>query len=211
MKMLSARRLAALVLAVLPFALSAQELPWPKEFYFEPDTQVASPLELYPGSDDATVDRLIEARRKGRRDANLATAQLAGISYRLGDPATGNALYEEAKQRPDNARQRDSLHWNHGWDLYRSGDIAAALEQWRIAGAERLRGPAWLPPTLALGLWQLDRREEAVRWYAAAVRTEPGLWTTPDLERLLPDWTADDRAVLAEVAEAWRAAPPSWP
>lgn len=211
MKMLSARRLAALVLAVLPFGLSAQELPRPKEFYFEPDAHVTRPLELYPGSDDATVDRLIQARRGGRRDANLATAQLAHISYALGDPETGNALYQEAKKRPDSSRQRDSLHWNHGWDLYRIGDIAGALGEWRIAGAERLRGPAWVPPTLALGLWRLDRRDEAVRWYAAAVRTEPGLWTVPDLDRLLPDWSAEDRAVLAEVAEAWRAAPPSWP
>lgn len=211
MKMFSARRLAVLVLAVLPFGLSAQNLPWPKEFYFEADAHVTQRLELYPGSDDATVDRLIQARRNGRRDANLATAQLAHISFGLGDPETGNALYQEAKKKPDSSRQRDALHWNHGWDLYRMGDFTGALEQWRIAGAERLRGPSWLPPTLALGLWQAGRRDEAVRWYAAAVRTEPGLWTTPDFERLLPDWAADDRAVLAEVAGAWRAAPPSWP
>ena len=50
--------------------------------------------------------------------------------------------------------------------------LTEALQKWRIAGAERLKGPAWLPPTLALGLWQLDRRDEAIRWYAAAVRTE---------------------------------------
>ena len=54
-----ARRLAALVLASLSFGLCAQDLPWPKEFYFEPDTDVARPLELYPGSDDATVERLL--------------------------------------------------------------------------------------------------------------------------------------------------------
>ena len=206
-----ARRLAALVLATLPFGLCAQSLPWPKEFYFEPDADVARPLELLPGSDDATVERLMQARQKGRRDANLATAQLAHLSYAAGRADTGAALYAEAKQRPDNARQRDALHWNHGWDLYRSGDIAGALEQWRVAGIERLKGPAWLPPTLALALWQLDRRDEAVRWYAAAVRTEPTLWTSPDLARLLPDWTAADRAVLAQVAAAWQAAPPPWP
>src|SRR5690606_12460102 len=128
-----------------------------------------------------------------------------------GRPETGAALYQEALQRPDNARQRDALYWNHGWDLYRSGDVAGAIEQWRIAGAERLKGPAWLPPTLALGLWQRDRRDEAVRWYAAAVRTEPGLWTTPYLQRLLPEWSQADRDVLAQVASAWKSAPPSWP
>lgn len=203
--------LGALMLAAIPLGLQAQEIPRPKEFYFEPDADVARPLELIPGNDDATVDRLLHARDRNRRDATLAIAQLARIAYEGGRPETGAALYAEALSRPDNARMRDSLYWNHGWDLYRSGDVAAALEHWRIAGAERLKGPSWLPPTLALGLWQLGRRDEAVRWYAAAVRTEPGLWQSPDLARLLPDWTAADRAVLAEVAAAWRAAPPTWP
>ena len=43
------------------------------------------------------------------------------------------------------------------------------------------------------------------------LRTEPTLWTWPDLVRLLPDWTDEDRAVLARVAEAWKVAPPPWP
>ena len=206
-----ARLAGALVLGFASFALWAQELPRPKEFYFETDAETARPLELLPGSDDATVEQLLRVRERGRRDTALATAQLARISYAAGRTDMGAALYAEAKQRPDNARQRDALHWNHGWDLHRAGDHAGALEQWRIAGAERLKGPAWLPPTLALGLWKLDRRDEAVRWYAAAVRTEPQLWSSPDLARLLPAWSDADRAVLAEVAAAWQAAPPSWP
>lgn len=206
-----ARILGALVLASIPFGLVAQDVPPPREFYFEVDTEVARPLELYPGSDDATIERLMQTRARKRRDAALATAQLAHISYATGRSDTGAALYAEAKQNPDGARMRDALHWNHGWDLYRTGDLSGALEQWRIAGAERLKGPSWLPPTLALALWQLDRRDEAVRWYAASVRTEPRLWQSPDLAQLLPGWTEADRAVLAEVAAAWQAAPPSWP
>lgn len=210
MNRILARLLGAAMIVLLPSALWAQEIPKPKEFYFEEDA-LARPLELYPGSDDATIERLLAVRQRGRRDAALATAQLARISYAAGRPETGAALYAEALEAPDNARQRDALHWNYGWDLYRSGDIPAALEQWSLAGASRLKGPGWLPPTLALGLWQLDRRDEAVRWYAAAVRTEPRQWTSPDLERLLPDWTDADRAVLAEVAAAWQANPPVWP
>jgi len=206
------RRLGAILLVLLPFGLWAQEMPRPKEFYFEADTEVVQQLQLYPGSDDATVERLLKARERGRRgEAALASAQLAHIAYASGRSETGGALYSEAIARADGSRMRDALHWNHGWDLYRSGDVAAALEQWRIAGAERLKGPSWLPPTLALGLWKLDRRDEAVRWYAAAVRTEPRQWRAPDLEQLLPDWTAADRATLAEVAAAWQADPPAWP
>lgn len=212
MKRFFARHLGAAVLVLFPFAVCAQEIPRPKEFYFESDSEVTRSLELLPGSDDATVEHLLKARERGRRgEGALASAQLGRIAYASGRAGTGAALYSEALARADGARMRDSLHWNHGWDLYRSGDVAAALEQWRIAGAERLKGPAWLPPTLALGLWQLGRRDEAVRWYAAAVRTEPRLWQAPDLARLLPDWTEADRALLAEVAAAWQADPPAWP
>ncbi|HEY9540949.1 MAG TPA: tetratricopeptide repeat protein, partial [Luteimonas sp.] len=98
------------------------------------------------------------------------------------------------------------------WDLYRAGDAAAALSRWREAGIETYNNPGWVPPTLALGLWTLDRREEAVQWYAAAVRTEPMHWRDPaNLPALLPDWREEDRAKLAEVAAAWAKAPPSWP
>lgn len=200
-----------MVLAMLPAVLHAQDLPRPKEFYFEPDADVTRPLELSPGSDDATIERLLQVRKRGRRDGVLATAQLARLSYAAGRAETGAVLYDEAKQGAENARMRDALHWNHGWDLYRSGDFAGALRQWQVAGVERAKGPAWLPPTLALALWRLERRDEAVRWYAAAVRTEPGLWTSPDLARLLPDWEEGDRAALAEVAAAWQVARPAWP
>lgn len=72
--------------------------------------------------------------------------------------------------------------------------------------------PVRVPPTLALVLWTLDRREEAVRWHAAAVRTEPLRWRDlAHLASLLPDWREQDRATLAEVAAAWKAAPPAWP
>ena len=180
----SARRLAVLVLALLPFGLSAQNLPRPKEFYFESDADVARPLELYAGSDDATVERLLQARRNGRRDATLATAQLAHLSYVGGRPETGAAC-TGALQRPDNARPRDALYWNHGWDLYRSGDVAVAIEQWR-SRRRALKGPAWLPRR---------SRSDCGSWTAATRRgagTPPpshraGLVTTPDLQRLLPE------------------------
>ncbi len=204
-------RLFGAMLLLLPFALSAQSLPNPKEFYFEDDAQVARPLVLLPGSDDATVDKLLETRSRNRRDVDLATAQLARISYAAGGYENGAKLYAEALAASRGSRIQPAIHWNHGWDLYRAGDAAAALEQWRLAGMERLKGPSWLPPTAALALWSLGRRDEAVRWYAAAVRTEPGLWQSPDLARLLPEWRDEDRALLAEVVAAWRAAPPAWP
>jgi len=51
-----------------------------------------------------------------------------------------------------------------------------------------------------------------VQWYAAAVRTEPNLWSDPaNFARLLPAWNDSERSKLAEVHAAWQANPPSWP
>src|SRR3546814_13837828 len=94
--------------------------------------------------------------------------------------------------------------------MCRGGDVAAALSRWREAGIETYNIPGWVPTTLSIVLWTLDRREEAVQWYAAAVRTEPMHWRDPaNLPALLPDWREEDRAKLAEVAAAWAQAPPS--
>jgi len=197
---------------LFPLVLHAQSLPKPKEFYFDEDALTTRPLVLVKSSDEAAQQRLLKVMNGNGRDANLAAGQLAHIAYAGGRADIGGALYSRAlvSVGGNNALSRPLL-WNQGWDLYRSGDAEGALASWQKAG-EVFNNPAWVPPTLALALWTLQRRDEAVQWYAAAVRTEPLRWRDPaNLPALLPDWREQDRAKLAEVAAAWRTAPPSWP
>lgn len=212
------RRAGALALPLafvllLPLALHAQSLPAPKEFYFDGSGSTTQPLVLLPGNDAAVQERLLKAMKGHGRNAELATAQLAHIAYASGRAETGRALYARVLSAlGNNSQLRAPVLWNYGWDLYRSGDAESALARWREAGIDTYNNPSWVPPTLALGLWTLDRRDEAVKWYAAAVRTEPLRWNDPaNLAALLPEWDATDLAKLAEVAAAWKAAPPSWP
>ncbi|MDR7193938.1 tetratricopeptide (TPR) repeat protein [Luteimonas terrae] len=199
----------------LLFALNvgAQTLPAPAEFYFDDDTRTASPVVAITGDDDQTHARLMQLIDRNARNADQARAQLAQALMRSGREDTGRAMYAQALASLSvRSNQRSTVHWNYGWDLYRSGHHQEALDQWRQALEGRLVRPSWAPPTLALALWSNDRREEAVRWYAAAVRTEPTLWSDPArYPTLLPDWTAAERATLAEVFAAWQAAPPAWP
>lgn len=203
----------ALLLACLfPLSLQAQSLPAPEEFYFDEDALTTRALVLLPGEDEATQQRLAKAMKGRGRDADLATAQLAHIAHASGRTELGASLYARALAGVgNNDSLRRPLLWNQAWDRYRSGDAEGALALWREVGVDAFNNPAWVPPTVAMALWALDRRDEAVRWYAAAVRSEPGLWTQPDLARLLPDWREQERATLGEVAAAWRAAPPAWP
>lgn len=203
--------LAAVACLAWSFTATAQNLPSPKEFYFDVDEH-AAPIVVATGEGDALVEALVKERKGSGRRAIEATAQLAHVAYAQGRPELGAALYDQALQETDPNRSlgRD-ISWNYGWDLYRKGDYQQALECWVPLVSSSLGGPSWIPPTLALVLWQLDRKEEAIQWYAAAVRTEPMRWGTPNqYVTLLPAWSQADRDLLAQVQAAWAANPPAF-
>jgi tetratricopeptide (TPR) repeat protein len=208
---MKSRLLLAAALIAAAGAVSGQEMPRPVEFYFDADAAAMRPvLDLRDRSEPAIARLMRQVER--RPDAHLETAQLAHFAMGAGRHDLGRQLYARALTGIDlnNALWRP-VKWNYGWDLYRAGDAAGALAQWREIVARGGTG-AWMPPTLALALWTTGRREEAVRWYAAAVRTEPGQWSTPARHAaLLPQWREAERALLAEVQAAWAASPPAWP
>ncbi|MGY1522038.1 tetratricopeptide repeat protein [Luteimonas sp. A482] len=208
-----ARRLYLFVLlAGLCAGAGAQSLPRPAEFYFDEDSS-ARPIVAIEGNNEATVAQLVRMMERGGRNAEQAVPQLAHLSMAAGRTETGMALYAQGLASSSEGSQRHrSLQWNQAWDLYRAGDVEAALPLWLQASSNRVVKPSWVPPTLALALWKLGRREEAVAWYAAAVRTYPDRWTNAGaLPGLLPDWSDDDRATLVEVLAAWSQNPPAWP
>ncbi len=190
----------------------AQSLPKPAEFYFDADATTTRPIVAVKETGDAAVQKLLKAIERNPR-AKGEHAQLAHLAMEGGRIEVGKDLYARAFARiaSGDALWRP-LVWNYGWDLYRSGDAAGALEQWQQLVALRRSNASWVPPTLALGLWTAGRKDEAVQWYAAAVRTEPQLWRDPaNFPRLLPDWRDDERAVLAEILAAGAENPPQWP
>ena len=198
-------------LAFYGFAAQAQGLPKIKEFYFDPDAGTVRKIVVVQAEGEALTAQLVSMRERGRKSVE-ATAQLAHVAM-AGDRAElGNTLYKEAVQSSQlNSSLGRAVRWNYAWDLYRQGEATQALALW----AELASGfgePAWAPPTLALALWSADRKGDAVKWYAAAMRTEPNLWNDPaNYPKLLPDWREEDRKRLAEVYAAWTADPPAWP
>lgn len=191
---------------------SAQSLPRPAEFYFDADAGTTRPIVAVRDTGDAAVQKLLKAIERNPR-AKQEHAQLAHLAMEGGRTDLGREFYARALRL---VNETDSLWrpvvWNYGWDLYRSGDAAAALEQWQKLLQQRRSNAGWIPPTLALALWANERREEAVAWYAAAVRTEPQLWRDPaNFPQLLPDWRSEEHATLADVHAAWAANPPAWP
>lgn len=204
---------AALAASVM--TAQAQSLPKPKEFYFDADTVAARPLVAISDASqgDALAEQLVKMMERGRKSVE-ATSQLARIAFRSDRIELGKTLYRQALDRAGGAGSSmgRAVIWNYGWDLLHAGDAAGALGQWGMLAGSTLGAPSWIPPTLALGLWQAGQKDEAVQWYAAAVRTEPDQWSNAaNFATLLPDWSVQDRDVLAQVLAAWQAAPPAWP
>lgn len=190
----------------------AQSLPKPAEFYFDADPTTTRQIVAIKETGDAAVQKLLKAIDRDPR-AKEEHAQLAHLAMEGGRTDLGKDLYTRTFARigSSDALWRP-LVWNYGWDLYRNGDAAGALAQWQQLVASRRSNASWVPPTLAMALWTAGRKEEAVQWYAAAVRTEPQLWRNPaNFPRLLPDWRDVERATLADVHAAWVADPPKWP
>lgn len=202
----------AAVLAVAATAVHAQSLPKPAEFYFDADANALRPIVAVRDTGDAAIQKLLKAIERDPR-AKAEHAQLAHLAMAGGREDVGREMYARALARIDRSDVMwRALMWRYGWDLYRVGDAAGALAQWRALQAARSVNAAWMPPTFALALWTAGRRDEAVQWYAAAVRSEPQQWaTTAGYPRLLPDWRDAERATLAEVHAAWAANPPRWP
>jgi len=201
----------ALGLALCSLLAQAQSLQAPKEFYFDEDAKTTRVIVAIPGEGDTVVDRLAAnvARKPGDVESH---AQLAQIAMQSGRFELGDGLYRDAQRNAGgNQRLARTVTWNYGWDLYRAGEYQRALEQWHKLLGGWPSTPSWQPPTLALVLWKLGHKPEAVAWYAAAVRTEPQQWSSAaNYARLLPDWREEDRAALAEVLAAWQADPPAW-
>jgi len=203
--------LAAGLAAALP-AFSQERLVPRSEFFFDADSRTTRLITAERGSGDALVDRLGKAVARNPRDAEAA-AHLAHVAMEGGRPELGQELYARAQALVDaNHALYRPLRWNYGWDLYRTGDAEGALAQWQGLVGERAVSATWMPPTFALVMWTLGRREEAVHWYAAAVRSEPALWSTADsYAELLPDWRPSELETLGEVRQAWQQDPPQWP
>ncbi|MGY4514480.1 tetratricopeptide repeat protein [Lysobacter sp. HA18] len=206
-----ARTLLAAALLALAGTVSAQALPRQVEFYFDADALSQRPVLEIKDRSQTAIDRLMRSVERNA-EHTLEAAQLAHFAMQTGRNELGLSLYGRAMSGMDsNNGLWRPVKWNYGWDLYRSGDAAGALREWSDLGNRGIAS-SWMPQTLAIALWKLGRKDDAIRWYAAAVRTEPTQWSTAaQYAQLLPQWKDDERATLAEVRAAWAANPPKWP
>lgn len=206
------RILLLAALLAIPAGGLAQTMPRPAEFYFDADAHTVKPVVAINETGEPAMQKLLAIIERKPR-AHAEAAQLAHMAMQAGRTEVGRSLYQRALGglSESNILWRPVM-WNYGWDLYRAGDAQGALRQWHALLTARGITASWMPQTLALALWSVERKDEAVKWYAAAVRSEPDQWRgTARYAELLPDWSEAERATLAEVQAAWVENPPAWP
>lgn len=102
--------------------------------------------------------------------------------------------------------ERAHTHWSYGWALFNVGDDACALRQWQQAAKISGGHPYWLPYAVAESYWRLGRRQLALRWYGAAVRSQPSRWGSVASIRASTygrNWSDEQRDMLIEMFHAW--------
>lgn len=203
---------SALAAALASGPAGAQSLPKPNEFYFDADAQTARPVIAVRETGEAAMDRLAKILERKSHAPNEA-AQLGHLAMEAGRTELGRQLYARALREVDSGSTYwRSINWNYAWDLYHAGAAEDAFRILVTLHNARSVNAGWMPPTYAVVLWSLGRKDEALQWYAAAVRTEPDQWRDSSrYAELLPNWREADRATLAEVQKAWAANPPAWP
>lgn len=203
---------ATLILALLLAPLSA--------FAAEARTAVPPPAEKYLDPDpfsraDQTVDlNGMENPLKGL-DARIAAdptdfhlfVERGYLKADRGDVKGAQADYAQAvKAAGDNAHELRFAHWSHGWALLGLELPEASLAEWRES--EKLHGghPYWVPYTYAMGLWAAGRNDEAVAYYAAAVRSFPERWGSRETVRTHSSkMKPEEQALLLAVFNEWEA------
>src|SRR5262245_53661001 len=108
---------------------SAQALPKPAEFYFDADANATKPVVAVKETGEVAMHKLAKILERDS-NADAAAAQLAHMAMEAGRNDLGRQLYTRALRGLDSGDGIwRAVVWNYGWDLYRSGDDTAALEQ----------------------------------------------------------------------------------
>lgn len=122
----------------------------------------------------ATLIRALKARlRRNPSDAD-ATMDLGLLAAQSGD---GFAHYFERAEAlvDDDSNRRRRLAWARGHACAAGGDAECALRHWHAAASAFGGDARWVPAAYSYALWGLGRTEQAIDWYAAAVRADARL------------------------------------
>lgn len=148
-------------------------MPLPSQVFDAEDPALSPALPADPGQNDfdrrKTLKRLAEA---GDTQA-AARIELAVLAMHSGRAGVAGSELDKARAviPPGDAVLIRRWHWLKGHVCAMDDDFDCALAEWHQA-SRSLPSATWLPKHYAFALWGLDRKEQAITWYSAAVRAD---------------------------------------
>jgi tetratricopeptide (TPR) repeat protein len=193
--------LPAFLLFVFTLPLSAAELPVPLASHY-PDRDTQAQIRVPQLEDEARFKQLQRSARRGQ----LTPAGLAalGFGYSIrGDQANAGIALDAARAHA--GRRTEVLRhvlWSAGWSYINLGDYESAAQAWTESAQLHGGQPFWLPYSMAV-LAELDgQRDLAIRWYAAAVRSQPRWGSAEGVARSTWYWQRKESEAMDRVFHA---------
>jgi hypothetical protein len=199
------RRFHAVLLALaLALPVAAAELPAPLASHY-PDRDSQAQVRVAQLEEDTRFRQLQRQAKRGHLSSGGLAALACGYTLR-GDVEQAKANLERARTYAGRrTAQLRHVLWSAGWSELNLGNYGAAADAW--SESARLHGgqPFWLPYSMAV-LAELDgQRDLAVRWYAAAVRSQARWGHAEGVARSTWHWQRKESSAMDRVFNAWQA------
>lgn len=180
-------------------------------------TMAGEPRALYRDKDSASrasmnVDTHARALRLRQELATnpkdvSAHVELAYLYSLQGNRVAMEGHFTRAKRIAGMEKNYPMLRralWSEGWSQFNLGEYAAALRSWKVSTLMHGGAPYWQPYSYAVALWAAGERAVAVRWYDAAVRSDPKGWgTEKGMLRKTDHWKPRELEVVKELFAAY--------
>lgn len=177
----------------------------PLPFYRDPDPAARATPWGDPVARSIRLKRLLstDPRNIG---AHLELAYLHSVR---GDRVAMDGHYLRAKRlAKDDTRWMRRILWSEGWSCLNLGDASCAITSWKISTLMHGGAPFWQPYSYAVALWSAGRHDDAVRWYRAAVASDPDGWRSePAMLARTRHWRSREQELMKEVFAAHAARP----
>lgn len=182
-----------------------RDFPPPAERYTDPDPSAHAVIVVPRHKLDlmAQLDRLAQGPADNWRAHVQRGFERAPRGQTDGMREDYAIALAQTEGRPADTR---TVLWSYGWALQVNGKHAEALVEWRKAELAHGGRPFWVPYTYAVALWSANRKDEALAYYEAAVRSEPEKWSTEaGVARWTLHWGPLERGSIDEIHAAWSA------
>lgn len=140
--------------------------------FLDADPVMVDESLVFGWHDRTKLSLALKARLRGNPDDADAAMDLGVLAAQSRSSRFSRYFQQAEALIGDDPDRRRRLSWARGHACMAGGDADCALRHWHDAASAFSGHPRWVPAAYAYALWGLDRKDQAIDWYAAAVRAD---------------------------------------